>query len=110
MILACGALCCAAAGAAAPKQVARPTSTEGTANSVLFILSSPKASTVQRRRSRQKWICLKWMAVGTLAGELTVQKWALRSVPGHKRKCSIQAENVRFTPQKGTSCVYKYTP
>src|SRR5262245_55460919 len=51
MILACGALCCAAVGAAAPKQVARPTSTEATANSVLFILSSPKASAVQRRRS-----------------------------------------------------------
>src|SRR5262249_37808128 len=76
MILACGALCCAAAGAAAPKQVARPTSTEATANSVLFILSSPKASKVQRRRFRQKWICLKWMAVGTLAGGLTMQKWA----------------------------------
>src|SRR5262249_57842868 len=29
---------------------------------------------------------------------------------GHKRKCSIQAETVRFTPQKGTSCVYEYTP
>src|SRR5215468_12650910 len=52
MILACAALCCAAVvGAAAPKQVARPTNTEATANSVLFILSSPKASAVQRRRS-----------------------------------------------------------
>src|SRR5215510_1355446 len=92
MILACGALCCAAAGAAAPKQVARPTSTEATANSVLFILSSPQASTVQRRRSRQKWIFLKWMAVGTLAGGLTVQKWALRSVPGHQPKALQRAK------------------
>src|SRR5215471_8658246 len=82
MILACRALCCAAVGAAAPKQVARPTSTEATANSVLFILSPPKASAVQRRRSRQKWICLKWMAVGTLAGGLTMQKWALRVTVG----------------------------
>src|SRR5262245_19942698 len=82
MILACGALCCAAVGAATPKQVARPTSTEADANSVPFILSSPvnrrKHLRSSARGARQKWICLKRLAVGTVAGGLIMHKWAPR--------------------------------